>query len=150
MMKPAPSLTLDEYVVISKDLLLRDDQFFDFDIYCSRTAFPNEEPILLANKDSEVASLKKAIANIEFDQLYINKHDVEKFHLFLEDSLQNVLACRDTPLEKKALILYTCAKNAITEVFNKPKSSKNVARMQNIAKGQHGVSSMGSSSMGPG
>lgn len=134
-MKSISATTDDEYVVIGRDFLLKDDQYLKFDIYSSRTSFSSENPILLARKDSTISNLKKAIANIHFGQLYIKKHDEGRFNLFLEKTLQSVLDCRETPLEKKAVVLYTCAKNAVTDVFNNPRSGKNVARVQNIAEG---------------
>ena len=134
-MKPLSALTSDEYVVITRDFLLQDDQYLNFDIYGSINTFAKEKPVLLASKDSVIANLKTAIATIQFDQLYIKKHDEGKFNLFLENTLQSVLASRDTALEKKATVLYTCAKNAVTDVFNDPRSGENIARVQNIAEG---------------
>lgn len=134
-MKPALSFTSDEYVVITKDFLLKDDQYLKFDIYGSSNTFSAERPILLASKDSAIANLKMTIGNLQFGQLYIKKHDQGKFNLFLEKTLQSVLDNTETTVEKKAVVLYTCAKNAVTDVFNNPRSGKNVARVQNIAEG---------------
>lgn len=134
-MRQHPPLTRDDYVVITRDFLLKEDQYLNFDIYCSITAFSDERPVLLASKDSAIANLKTAIANTRFGQLYIKKHDEGKFNFFLEKTLHSILASRDATLEKKATVLYTCAKNAVTDVFNNPRSGKNVARVQNIAEG---------------
>lgn len=135
MMKSLSVLTSDEYLVITKDFLLKDDQYLSFDIYGSSNSFSREKPILLASKDSAIANLETAIANIQYGQLYIKKHDEEKFNLFLENTLQSALDHTETTVEKKAVLLYTCAKNAVTDVFNNPRSGKNVARVQNIAEG---------------
>lgn len=135
-MNTAISYTDNEYVVITRDFLLKDDQYLNFDIYSSsRASFTNEKPILLASKDSAISNLKNAIANTHLGQLYIKKQDEGEFHLFLEKTLQSVLDNTETTVEKKAVVLYTCAKNAVTDVFNDPRSGKNVARVQNIAEG---------------
>lgn len=135
IMKPPSASSTDEYIAITRDFLLKDDQYLNFDIYGSINSFSKEEPILLACKDSAIATLKMAIANNQFGQFYIKKRDEGKFNLFLETTLQKVLTNRDATLEKKATVLYTCAKNAVTDVFNNPRSGKNVARVQNIAEG---------------
>lgn len=127
--------TNDEYIVITKDFLLKDDQYLNFDIYGSSASISPEKPVLLASKDSEIANLKLAIANLQFDQLYIKKQDEGKFTLFLENTLQSVLDDTETSVEKKSVVLYSCAKNAVTDIFNNPRSGKNIARIQNIAEG---------------
>ena len=135
IMKPPSVNGADEFVAITRDFLLKDDQYLNFDIYGSTSTFSKEKPVLLACKDSAIANLKMAIANIQFAQFYIKKKDEGEFNLFLEDTLQTVLSNQDTPLERKATVLYTCAKNAVTDVFNNPRSGKNIARVQNVAEG---------------
>ena len=49
----------DEYLVIGRDFLLKDDQYLNFDIYSSRTSLSSEKPILLARKNSAISNLKK-------------------------------------------------------------------------------------------
>lgn len=123
-----------EYIPISKDYLVCSEKFLAFDVYSCRSSNFQELPILLLGKDSSVENVKDVIANSHFGNLFIKKNDVNAFQGYLEDSIVDVLTSKEVPLARKSKIVYECAQNVMSDVFENPRSGENLARVKKITK----------------
>ncbi|HIJ90077.1 MAG: HD domain-containing protein [Desulfobulbaceae bacterium] len=115
---------------INTDYLLAEERTIDFDIY---TKAPNSpKPILLVAANSIIADIKEVLARKNYGPLFINQESAKKFENFMEDSLNSIIRNATIPLEQKSSVVHACAKNIIRDVFDDPRSGKNIARAKTI------------------
>ena len=119
-----------KFIRISTDYLLAEDRKIDFNIY---TKPPNSNrPLLLISTDTDVADIRHTLTKKSLGPLYITQESSQKFENFMEDSLGSIIRNTAIPLEQKSSLVHTCAKNIIRDVFNDPRSGKNISRAKNI------------------
>lgn len=117
---------------IDTDYLLAEDRKIDFNIY---TKPPNSaKPLLLIAANTHIADIKATLARKSHGPLFITKDSAKKFEDFMEDSLSSIIKNSAIPLERKSSIVHACAKNIIRDVFDDPRSGKNISRARNITR----------------
>ena len=124
------TIRLKQLAHINKEYLVADDQVLDFNIYTVRAN--DNTPILLVGKDSNVSNLKEILRQKQLGQLFIDKKDDWRFQLFMEDSIAAMVADTAISLQKKSEVIYTCAKDIMIDIFDNPRSGKNLRRAHNI------------------
>jgi HD-GYP domain-containing protein (c-di-GMP phosphodiesterase class II) len=119
-----------KFIRIVTDYLLAEGRKIDFNIY---TKPPNSnKPLLLIAANTNIADIKETLARKSHGPLYITQESAKKFENFMEDSLDAIIRNRDIPLEQKSSIVHSCAKNIIRDVFEDPRSGKNISRARNV------------------
>ena len=125
-------LGVGEYVAINQEYLLDQNKKIDFDIFVVRERNNKKMPVLLANKDTLISEVREKIAKNFYGKLYIRKESVKSFEEFLEDSVSDIITDATIPIEQKSQIIYDCSKNIIKDVFEDPRSGKNIGRTKKI------------------
>ncbi|MFA7382388.1 MAG: HD domain-containing phosphohydrolase [Desulfurivibrionaceae bacterium] len=119
-----------KFVRISTDYLLAVERKIDFDIY---TLLPNSKrPLLLIAADTNIAEVKDILTRKNHGPLYITQNSSRKFEHFMEGSLNSIIKNKAFPLERKSLLVHNCAKDIIKDVFDDPRSGRNISRANNI------------------
>lgn len=124
-------MRLKNLVRINKEYLVAEDRVLDFNIYTVRSS--DNTPVLLAGKDSGITNLKETLRRKQLGQLFVDKKDYKLFQLFMEDSISAMIDDTAIPLQKKSEVIYTCAKEIMVDVFDNPRSGKNLQRAKNIS-----------------
>lgn len=119
-----------KFIRIVTDYLLAEDRIIDFNIY---TLPPNSnKPILLIAANTNIAAIKDTLARKSHGPLFITQESAKKFENFMEESLESIIRNTTIPLEQKSSVVHACAKNIIRDVFDDPRSGKNISRAKSI------------------
>lgn len=119
-----------KFIRIATDYLLAEDRAIDFNIY---TKPPNSNtPLLLIAANTKLADIKESLARKSHGPLFIAAESSRKFEHFMEDSLGSVIRNAAIPLEQKSSLVHTCAKNIIRDMFDDPRSGRNISRVKNV------------------
>jgi len=125
---------LPGYKIIDPYYLLDENLSITFDIYVIQQHQGKPTPVLLIGSQTPIASVRDILATKagKFGQLYIKKEAGDNFQQFMEDSLHTIIADPAVPMDKKARIIYGCAKDVLHAVFDDPRSGENLARTEKI------------------
>lgn len=123
-------ITRDNLVRIDPSYLVSTGKIIDFDIYTSRSR--DREPILLFPENSAVAELKQFLRKKKTGPLFVHKDVYHRFEKLMEDSMEELIIDASIPLDKKSEIIYGCARNILKDVFDDPRSGKNLTRTKKI------------------
>ncbi len=119
-----------KFIRIVSDYLLAEDRKIDFNIY---TKPPNSNrPILLIAANTKIADIKDTLARKSHGPLFITQESSKKFDNFMEDSLGSIIKNMNITLEQKSSVVHACAKNILQDVFDDPRSGKNISRAKSI------------------
>lgn len=118
------------FVRILTEYLVAEDKEIDFDIYTFRAK--NDKPILLIPASTNVGTIRDQLAQKKHGPLYITREAYSRFEKFMEESLDFIIKNPAIPLEKKSSVIYGCARNIIKDVFDDPRSGKNISRAQSV------------------
>lgn len=119
-----------KFIRIVTDLLLAEERIIDFNIY---TKPPNSnKPLLLIAANTKVSDVKDTLARKNHGPLFITRESAKKFENFLENSLDSIIRNRSIPLEQKTSVVHECAKNIIRDIFDDPRSGKNISRAKAV------------------
>ncbi len=119
-----------KFIRIVTDYLLAEDRIIDFNIYAKP---PNSnKPVLLIAANTNIANIKDVLARKNHGPLFITQDSSMKFENFMEESLDSIIKNPTIPLEQKSSIVHACATNIIRDVFDDPRSGKNISRAKNI------------------
>ena len=119
-----------KFIRIVTDYLLAEDRIINFNIY---TLPPNSnKPILLIAANTNIADIKETLARKSHGPLFITQDSSKKFENFLEDSLESIIKNTTIPLGQKSSVVHACAKNIIRDVFDDPRSGKNISRAKDV------------------
>ena len=119
-----------KFIRIVTDYLLAEERQIDFNIYTKPPK--SNKPVLLVAANSKVGDIKKILAQKSHGPLFITQESARKFKNFMEQSLDSIIRNNDVPLEQKSTIVHTCATNVIRDVFDDPRSGKNISRARTI------------------
>jgi HD-GYP domain-containing protein (c-di-GMP phosphodiesterase class II) len=119
-----------KFIRIVSDYLLAEDRTIDFNIYTKPPK--SNKPILLIAANTNIADIKATLARKSHGPLFITQEASKKFENFMEKSLNTIIKNRDIPLEQKSSLVHTCAKNIIRDVFDDPRSGKNISRAKTV------------------
>ena len=119
-----------KFIRIVTDYLLAEDRPIDFNIY-TKPAKSNK-PLLLVAANTKIADIKKILAQKSHGPLFITQESAQKFENFMEQSLDSIIRNSAVPLEQKSSIVHACATNIIRDVFDDPRSGRNISRAKAI------------------
>jgi HD-GYP domain-containing protein (c-di-GMP phosphodiesterase class II) len=117
-------------VRISTDHLLTGDRTMDFAIYTRRS--DNHDPILLIPANTDLARVREVLAGRKHGPLFITENAVGSFQNFMEESMGAIIEDPSVPQAEKAILVHTCAKNVMQDVFDNPRSGRNVSRARQV------------------
>jgi len=119
-----------KFIRIVSDYLLAENQTINFNIYAKPP--DSNRPILLVAANTNIADIKDVLSRKSHGPLFITQESTQKFENFMETSLNSIIKNDTIPLEQKTSVVHACAKNIIRDVFDDPRSGKNIARAKAI------------------
>ena len=119
-----------KFIRIVTDYLLAEDRPIDFNIYTKPPK--SNKPLLLVAANTKIADIKNILAQKSHGPLFITQESAQKFENFMEQSLDSIIRNSAVPLEQKSSIVHACATNIIRDVFDDPRSGRNISRARTI------------------
>ena len=119
-----------KFIRIVTDYLLAEDRPIDFNIYTKPPK--SNKPLLLVAANTKIADIKKILAQKSHGPLFITQESAQKFENFMEQSLDSIIRNSAVPLEQKSSIVHACATNIIRDIFDDPRSGRNISRARTI------------------
>lgn len=119
-----------KFIRIVTDYLLAEDRPIDFNIYTKPPK--SNKPLLLVAANTKIADIRKILAQKSHGPLFITQESAQKFENFMEQSLDSIIRNTAVPLEQKSSIVHACATNIIRDVFDDPRSGRNISRARTI------------------
>ncbi|MDH5297631.1 MAG: hypothetical protein OEV91_01265, partial [Desulfobulbaceae bacterium] len=125
---------LPGFIAIDQRCLLGEEHAILFDIYIIQRINDTPTPILLIGKETPVAAVRDILTakRNRLGTLYIKKDAAQDFQEFMEDSLHLLIVDPAMPEAEKSKFVYECAKNVLADVFDDPRSGKNLARTRKV------------------
>ncbi|MDH3393065.1 MAG: HD-GYP domain-containing protein [Desulfobulbaceae bacterium] len=125
---------LPGYMAIDEDYLLGENRSINFDIFIRQEINGRPKPILLIGKNTAISTVHSTLSakKGKLGTLYVKKEADSDFQEFMEESLSLLITDPTVPVTKKSQIVYECAKNILEDVFEDPRSGKNLQRTQKI------------------
>ncbi|MCB2182854.1 MAG: HD domain-containing protein [Desulfobulbaceae bacterium] len=123
----------ENYVPVSKNCLMKifGEITFDLFIYPSGKKML-KEPVLLLRKNTLLADKKDIFTERNFAGFFIRKDDVANFHHLIENFIHMLIDDAQMTLQEKSEVIYNCAQHVIQDVFEDPRSGKNIKRAKDI------------------
>lgn len=132
---PTDSDTQQKFRIVNREYLLSLTDTADFDIYARMSSDRNGQPVLLLKKGASLDTLQSLLSSREgYSVLCIREEDHVRYWRVIEDSLQQMVNDPQTPVKRKASLLYTCARDTMEEVFANPRSGENMDKARTIVE----------------
>ena len=114
---------------------LKLDTVIEFDIYLKL----KDKYILYreANLPFDENSKQKLVDH-KVKEIFVDKCDKKKFFSYIEKNINQIVADKTIPPEKKSQILYETSKEVVIDLFENPESSVNIKRGLNIVSSNMG------------
>jgi HD-GYP domain-containing protein (c-di-GMP phosphodiesterase class II) len=132
-MEPKENLTdAPRYKKISRDILLSIKDRINVDLYFKRKIMEDfEEYVLFAKAGMGRLAFQK-IASNPVGSLYIKEDNLENYTSLIESNLENILQDSSLEVSGKSKAVYDCAVDVIQNVFEDPRSGKNLTRSRDM------------------
>lgn len=119
--------TSHSYVLFDKRLLKEGDEL-KFDLFY----YPSPSYISLFLQSDTVIDIENKKKLQEVENVYIPDFDRDRYKLFIENSLHDVVKNDNISLDEKADIIYKTTSELVDSIFNNPETLGNVQRSKKI------------------
>jgi len=122
-----------KYIPISLDSL-RINTVTNFDMYMNISGQSQKERLVLYRKKN-IPFTERNRKNLIYqgtDQLFIDPSDRREHQLYLEETLDAIIADESVPNEEKSKIAYTCATGLVEELLENPRSGEHIKRSKAV------------------
>jgi len=123
----------NHYLPVSKYLLMKLNGETTFDLF---TIPPGKkklkEPVLFLDRNSMISKIQDTIADRGFELFFIKKEEQKNFHRLIENCIGMLIKDVNIPLKQKSQVIYQCASNVLSDIFNDARSGENLQRVKDI------------------
>ncbi len=128
IMENPTTSTTNEYTAITKNALVSNTKLA-FDLFLRNDVSGKARYILFCRADDHFsAKRQEELLSKNADKLYISKKDTEKYLLYQEENLMNIVDDKNKNSLEKSGALYQVAANITEELLENPKSGKHIER----------------------
>jgi HD-GYP domain-containing protein (c-di-GMP phosphodiesterase class II) len=119
---------MSEYTAITKNALVENTKLA-FDLFLRNDVNGQARYILFCRADDHFsAKRKEELLSKNAERLYISKKDTNKYLLYQEENLKNIVDDKNKSSLEKSGALYQVATNITEELLNDPRSGSHIAR----------------------
>ncbi|RKY86985.1 hypothetical protein DRQ09_05200 [candidate division KSB1 bacterium] len=123
-----PDEIIGDFIVIPLESL-RLESILDFSLYVK---YKGKIVLYRSGHLPFTAKEKERLLENKVDKIYINSLDQNKYFLYLEKNLSEIVKDQNIPTEKKAEVVYNTSKKLMIDVLEDPRSGKNIERSKDL------------------